>query len=100
MDKLNKWSQIQCILFTSGHKYNVFCYADDLLLTSTTTAGLQTLIDMAVSHVEDRGLKFSPTKTVCMRYGDNPFKLDPSWNISGVQLKVQDHKVLGNRYQL
>ena len=25
-------------------KYNVFCYADDLLLTSTTITGLQTLI--------------------------------------------------------
>ena len=29
------------------YKYNVFCYADDLLLTSTTPTGFQTLIDRA-----------------------------------------------------
>ena len=93
---VDKLSECESGIIISGHKYNVFCYAEDLLLTSTTTTGLQTLIDTAVSHVEDRGLKFNPTKTVCMRYGDNPFKLDPSWNISGVQLKVQDHiKYLG-----
>ena len=59
-----------------------------MLLRNNYTTGLQTLIDMEVSHVADRGLKFNPTKTVCMRYGVNPFKLDPSWNISGVQSKT------------
>ena len=30
--------------------YNVFCYADDLLLCSTTVTGLQTLINEANTY--------------------------------------------------
>ena len=30
--------------------YNVICYADDLLITSTTVSGLQSLIDMCDSY--------------------------------------------------
>ena len=36
-----------------GETYNVFCYADDLLITSTTVSGLQSLIDMCDSYMVD-----------------------------------------------
>ena len=67
-------------------KYNVFCYADDLLLTSTTITGLQTLIDLAVSHVTQRGLQFNPVKTVCMSYSQHSFVDEPRWTINGTIL--------------
>ena len=37
-----------------GETYNVFCYADDLLITSTTVSGLQSLIDMCDSYMPTR----------------------------------------------
>ena len=78
-----------------GRQY-VFCYADNLLLASTTVTGLQALIDLAVSHVNDRGVRFNPEKTTCMTYGPNPFTTLPKWNINGVTLPVEDNiKYLG-----
>ena len=85
-------------IIITNRKYNVFCYADDLLLTSTTVTGLQSLTDQAVSYVSDRGLNFNPAKTVCMTYGKNPFRCEPEWNISGIRLAVQDHiQYLGSK---
>ena len=78
-------------IIINNRKYNVFCYPDDLLLTSTTVTGLQSLIHQAVSYVSDRGLNFKPAKTVCMTYGKNPFRCEPEWNMSGIRLAVQDH---------
>lgn len=34
----------------NGTSYNVFCYADDLVLTSLSSTGLQELIDVALSY--------------------------------------------------
>ena len=77
-------------------KYNVFCYADDLLLTSTTITGLQTLIDLAVSHVTQRGLQFNPVKTVCMSSSQHSFVDEPRWTINGTILNNDsDIKYLG-----
>ena len=85
-------------IIINNRKYNVFCYADDLLLTTTTVTGLQSLIDQAVSYVSDRGLNFNPAKTVCMTYGKNPFRCETEWNISGIRLAVQDHiQYLGSK---
>ena len=86
-------------IIINNRKYNVFCYADDLLLTSTTVTGLQSLIDQAVSYVSDRGLNFNPAKTVCTTYGKNPFRCEPEWNIlNGIRLAVQDHiQYLGSK---
>ena len=58
--------------------------------------GLQSLIDMAVAHLTERGLKFNRSKTTCMTYGGNPFRTDPSWNINSEPFMVEDHvKYLG-----
>jgi len=73
------------------HSYNVFAYADDLLLASTTVSGLQALIDTAVDIITTDGLRFNPHKTVCCTFGPNIYTSDPEWNINGVTLKRQDH---------
>ena len=75
---VDKLSVCNSGIIINNHKYNVFCYADDLLLASTTVTGLQSMIDMAVAHLAERGLKFNPSKTTCMTYGGNPFRTDPS----------------------
>jgi len=78
------------------HSYNVFAYADDLLLASTTVSGLQALIDTAVDIISGDGLRFNPHKTVCCTFGQNIYTSEPEWNINGVNLKTQDHvKYLG-----
>ena len=58
-------------------KYNVFCYADDILLSSTTITGLQTLIDVSVNFIEHHGLRFNPIKTSCFIRGKHPFLFKP-----------------------
>ena len=40
----------------NGITYNIFAYADDLLLASTTVTELQSLIDLSVSQIEKCGL--------------------------------------------
>jgi exonuclease III len=62
-------------------KFNVFCYADDVLLVSTTVTGLQSLINCANVYVTNHGLSFNPGKTKCILTGSNPFTSDPSWYI-------------------
>ena len=58
-------------------KYNVICYADDILLISLSSSGLQGLIDCAVSYVREHGLSFNSFKTKCCIIGKNPFSLPP-----------------------
>ena len=62
-------------------RYNVFCYADDLLLASLTVSGLQKLIDTANKYVKIHGLRFNPTKTSCTIQGKLPFTVQPQWYI-------------------
>ena len=74
----------------------MFAYADDLLLASTTMTGLQSLIDLAVFFVTQRGLKFNPSKTTCMVYGKSPFTSPPKWHINDVSLEISNSvKYLG-----
>ena len=70
--------------------YNVFAYADDLLLASTSVTGLQKLIDIADSYVTSTGIRFNPSKTTCMIYGTNPFTSNPKWEIEGVKVDIKD----------
>ena len=46
----------------NNETYNVFCYSDDIILASLSTAGLQQLIDTASSFIKAGGLKFYPIK--------------------------------------
>ena len=59
--------------------YNVFCYADDILLTSTSTTGLQRLINVADLYIVLYGLKFNSMKTQCITFGKTHFVDSPKW---------------------
>jgi hypothetical protein len=80
----------KCGVTNDGDTYNVFCYAADILLSSTTPSGLQSLIDLAVNYIAKHGLRFNPSKTTCMIYGSNPFYKQPEWYIEGSRLKLVD----------
>ena len=69
-------------------KLNVFCYADDLLLVSTSVTGLQGLINCANMYVTKHGLKFNPGKTKCLITGKNPFVSIPSWYLNENILQI------------
>lgn len=75
-----------CGITIKGNHFNVFCYADDILLASTSPTGLQALIDEAVSCITENGLRFNPAKTLCMVYGKCGLSPPPSWSISGCSL--------------
>ena len=85
-----------------NQRFNIFCYADDILLVSTTKSGLQNLINTAVKYVDDHGLRFNPSKAVCLVKGDNPFVFTPKFYIKNCELKINDSIVflgatLGNK---
>ncbi len=56
-----------------GISYNVFCYADDILICSNASTVLQKLIDLADAHMCKFGLSFNPTKTECVIW-ENPLQ--------------------------
>ena len=49
--------------------YNVFCYADNLIIFSLSVSGLQDMINAAKSYIAEHGLRFNPTKTICKTFG-------------------------------
>ena len=87
MDLINILSKQQGDITIGCHKYNAFCYADDILLTSITVSGLQA---SAVLFIENHGLRFNPEKTSCFIKGKNPFYVEPKWHINNVQLSIQN----------
>ena len=80
----------ECGVMINGATFNVYCYADDVLLASTTTTGLQKLIDIASTYVDQHGLRFNPAKTTCMTFGKQRLDSDPSWTIGGSSLSHED----------
>ena len=85
-------NDMECGLIIGNNRYNVICYADDLLLASATSTGLQTLINSCQKYVEEHGLCFNPTKTSCTVIGKSPFTTEATFYISGV--KLQNAKAL------
>ena len=74
-----------------GVSFNVFVYADDILLASTTASGLQNLIDSAVSYVLQHGLHFKPSNTHCTIIGKTPFLIEPDWKIDKCTLSITEN---------
>ena len=70
--------------------YNVFCYADDLILTSLTVTGLQSLIDVSRDYINSHGLNFDPSKTTCTTFGTTHQVVKPTWILNGTKLKQDD----------
>ena len=66
--------------------YNVFCYADDLIIASLSVTGLQEMIYAATSYIVDHGLNFNPAKTTCKTFGSCNFKISPKWYINNCLL--------------
>ena len=87
-DLINELNQSNYGLTISGHKFNVTCYADDILLCSLTSQGLQCLIDTAENYIKNHGLPFNPAKTECMLFGKCPFHNIPIWTLESQSLKV------------
>ena len=71
----------------NNESYNVFCYADDLILTSLSATGLQTLINMASRYIVSHGLNFNPIKTICTTFGRCTFANSPHWQLNGSILR-------------
>jgi hypothetical protein len=72
----------------SGFNFNVMCYADDILICSVTSHGLQCLINKAEEYIKNNGLRFNPAKTECMLFGKCPFIATPHWTMDNVSLSV------------
>ncbi len=69
--------------------YNVFIYADDLLLTSATVTGLQKLIMYANKYIIEHGLSFNAKKTTCVTFG-KCYVERPAWYLNGTELPTCD----------
>ena len=67
--------------------YNVFCYADDLIIASLSVTGLQEMIHAATSYIVDHGLNFNPAKTT---FGTCNFKQIPKWYINDCLLTTDN----------
>ena len=72
---------MKCGICIGSKNYNVFCYADDIMLTSLTSTGLQSLINAANKYISSHGLKFNPNKTTCTTFGTNHLTSLPTWHI-------------------
>ena len=69
--------------------YNVFCYADDILLCSASVTGLQKLINVANRYIKNHGLRFNPEKTVCVTSGKSKF-VKRKWYLENTCLHEKD----------
>ena len=79
-------SNMTCGMRIQDKTFNVYCYADDLLVTSATVVGLQEILNYANQYVKSHGLRFNPMKTECITFGKNPFK-DRKWCLENSELK-------------
>ena len=83
-------NNMTCGVTIDGTNFNTICYADDILLCSTTHTGLQCLIDKAADCISDSGLRFNPSKTKCMTFGRHSFVEEPSWTLGDQSLSTVD----------
>jgi len=92
-DLISLLNHESCGITIRENHYNAFCYADDVLLASTTPTGLQKLIDKAVDYITTHGLRFNPSKTSCYTFGKTSYISAPKWTIEGQELEQVDHLV-------
>ena len=87
-DLVNDINNENCGVTIDGMNYNVFCYADDILLCSLTASGLQSLVDLSVTYIENHGLRFNPEKSNSIIYGKCSLNSTPNWSINGQSVKI------------
>ena len=80
---------ISCGIHINNVNFNTICYADDILLYSTTVTGLQKIINIASDYINKHGLRFNPHKTSCLIMGANPFVTPPIWTMEGETLNIE-----------
>ena len=66
--------------------YNVFCYANNILLANLTVTGLQNNLDD--QYIADHGMRLNPLKTECVSFGQNHFVSSPVWSLDSVALNT------------
>jgi hypothetical protein len=86
-DMIKELSDCMGGLRIGSHSYSVFCYADDILLMSTTVTGLQGLIDCANKYLVNHGLSFNPSKSSCTIMGKHYFTCEPHWYLNDVEIE-------------
>ena len=70
--------------------YNLCCYADYMLLYSFSEPGLQTLIEDSNEYITKHGLRFNPSKTKYVTFGQSCFQ-HKLWYLEGICLEIDDH---------
>ena len=88
-DLIDVLSNTNCGILINSVSFNVFCYADDILLASTSTTGLQTLINTANEYITSHGLRFNPGKTKCATVGKKTLS-HPGWFLNNNKLDESD----------
>ena len=89
-DLIDRLSIKHCSISINKESFNVFCYSDDLILTSLTVTGLQSLINVSRDYITAHGLNFNSSKTTCTTFGTTHQEVKPTWNLNEVNLKQDD----------
>ena len=80
---------MDCGISIGNKCFNIFCYADDLLLASATFTGLQAMVDACTDYVKSRGLNLNVSKTSWTIIGKTPFT-SPALMLSGTVLSMEN----------
>ena len=85
-------NEMNCGIRIGDKHFNIFCYADDILLASTTITGLQieVMIDVCTDYVEAHGLNFNASKTKWTIKGKPPFILEATLMLNGTTLTKEN----------
>ena len=78
------------VLKINNVSFNVFCYADDLMLASLSVTGLQNMIEVSSRYIRNHGLRFNPQKTNCVIFGNRTLSPHPDWSLDSVRLAECD----------
>ena len=85
---------MDCSISIGNMCFNIFCYADDLLLASATITGLQAIVNACTDYVECHGLNLNVSKTSWTIIGKTPFTSELM--LSGTLLSMENtFKYLG-----
>ena len=92
-DMIKGISELECGVKITNVSFNVFCYADDVLLISNSASGLQILIDYANEYISKHGLRFNPTKTECVIFGKQFLVPEPRWYLHDSLVNVSEYGI-------
>lgn len=95
-DLLKELKKINAGFKIGNFHVNSFAYADDLTLISSTTSGLQCLIDTCQAYATKWRFSFGIKKSVCMTMNSSTLQEEPKWYLGDQLLTVkQSVNILG-----